>query len=590
MKRFVAKTIACAVLALSLSAGLASAVAFASQSEYPFAAGAAGVSSAAPTNDPDLSEQWALEAIDAYGAWDQVKTDGAVTVAVIDNGFLVEHEDLKDNIVATYNAVTGSTKPADVAPFKSGSYNWHGTHVCGIIAASANNSKGIAGVSYNAKLLPIKVFTSSTEATSADIAKAFDFIIEHAEEYNIKVINFSGGHAINGWDYEDDLVLDKIQQAYDAGILTVCAAGNSATSGPYMSFPGDVSDVALNVISLDEGATPGSDPVRSSDSNYNMSGQKTKDIAAPGGYIWSCALMSNRTDWYRYDSGTSMAAPCVAGAAALVYAANETATAQYVSSILCQTATDLGAAGWDAEYGYGMVNANAAVSAALNRQSIDQAEVTLSSDTFMYDGTPKTPEVTVTFGGETLAAGEDYQVEYANNTEAGTATVTVRGICSYKGAVTREFVIQGPQLSDCAVSGVPRFRYRTGEPIKPTIEVEHEGELLELGRDYRVSYEDNTNVGTAHITVTGRGNYEGTLEYTFQIVDKPVFSGAALMPVGSRAAWNLQHCTLKVMCGKDVCEVVSGKIVRAKRAGTARIGVINDAGVCVSVESVLVYD
>ena len=393
-------------------------------------------------NDPDLQDQWALGAVNAFEAWGKAKTEGAVTVAVLDNGFLVEHEDLKDNIVATYNAVTDSTDPKDVAPFSSGEHAWHGTHVCGIIAARANNAKGIAGVSYNANLLPIKVFMSSTEATSADIAKAYDFVMEHADEYNIKVINFSGGHAINGSDPQDDLVVQKIKQAYDAGILTVCAAGNGAEYGPYMSFPGDLSDVALNVISLKEGASAGAAPVRADDSNYNLRGQRTKDIAAPGNDIWSTALLGNRVDWYRDASGTSQAAPCVAGVAALVYAANTRASAADVSAILCQTATDLGAEGWDEEYGYGMVCASAAVQQALDRVDISKAEITLTPDSFKFDGTPKQPDVAVTLNGESLEAGVDYSVDYDDNVAVGTASAIVTGANGFHGTQIVPFAIE----------------------------------------------------------------------------------------------------------------------------------------------------
>ena len=309
-------------------------------------------------NDTYRNEQWMLESIDAYEGWDIKKTEKAVTVAVVDNGCLVDHVDLKENIAASYNAVSDE-------PITAGA---HGTHVCGIVAAEANNGKGVAGVSYNAKLLPIQVFKGAT-ASSEDIAKAYTYIMEHAGEYNIKVVNMSLGSTMGksladaDLDADDNLLIDKVGAAHRAGILTVCSAGNDAFNmdGAYINYPSDFLDSSLGVIALSDN----SGIERAYYSNYNMQGQNTKDISAPGTSILS--TYGSSTASYARSSGTSMASPCVAGVAALVYAADPSLTADQVADILCRSAVKVGGRslydenGFSLVYGYGEVNAQTAL-------------------------------------------------------------------------------------------------------------------------------------------------------------------------------------------------------------------------------------
>ena len=329
----------------------------------------------ATVDDPRAAEQWALESIHAYEAWSKVKTNKRVTVAVLDNGCRVTHEDLVGNIVSWYNMAIPGAGMSNLL---------HGTHVCGIIAARANNGKGVAGVSYNAGIMPIQVFAGD-RASSSVIAEAYDYVMDHAELYNIRVVNMSVGTSIESdesgapadIDEEDTLLVNAAERAFDAGILTVCSAGNDADRNSvyenghvipecaYFNYPSDWIDDALGVIALEQadagssGGTAGNGVRRWARSNYNMEGQKTKDICAPGVEILSCS--SSAETAYENNDGTSMAAPCVAGVAALVFAANPSLGPGDVADILCNTATDLGEAGWDNVFGAGEVNAAAAI-------------------------------------------------------------------------------------------------------------------------------------------------------------------------------------------------------------------------------------
>ena len=301
---------------------------------------------ATSTSDPRLGDQWALTSIHATSAWDYVTTSGAVTIAALDSGVDVTHPDLAPNIVAPYNAAKGTD---DVSGTSS-----HGTMVAGILAGVADNGLGVAGVSYNAQVMPIKVNSDDGLAYTAALVAAYDYILAHADEYNIRVVNISLGARGEPRDYPDSAFLAKIDEARAAGIVTVAAAGNGTP--PFDCFPGDYSSI-VSVMNLTQVAG-GVD--LAGDSNYNAPGESDKDICAPGSGI----LTTTSGGGYATSSGTSMAAPHVSAALALMFAANPGLTADEAVEILYATATDLGPAGWDERYGDGELNVLEAVIAA----------------------------------------------------------------------------------------------------------------------------------------------------------------------------------------------------------------------------------
>ena len=252
-------------------------------------------------NDPGASQEWYLESLDLYRAWgiqtsESARGQAPVSVAVIDSGCLVSHEDLKDNIVATYNSVS-KAEGADQVEDEGG----HGTHVAGIVSARANNGIGAIGASYNAGLVIVKANDGLDKSdqpafSTVTLASAYQWFLGDsgngqsvAERYNLRVVNMSlgGPSAVDA----DDALYAKITQAREAGILTVCAAGNSGGANatpPYNVIPGDYAD-CFTVINLRKGssATPNDSSgtyyvERSSSSNYNVeSGEfaKAKNIS-----------------------------------------------------------------------------------------------------------------------------------------------------------------------------------------------------------------------------------------------------------------------------------------------------------------------
>lgn len=165
----------------------------------------------------------------------------------------------------------------------------------------------------------------------------------------------------------------------------------------------------------------------------------------------------------------------------------------------------------------------------ISRSSVDNADVTLDKDTFLYDGTEKRPKVTVVLDGRTLNSGTDYEVTYRSNTAPGTAYAIVTGIGSYTGSVTVSFTITSDTLADAdIVLENDRFIY-DGSQKRPAVTVVYRGTELTEGTDYTVSYKNNIRVGTGYITVTGTGKYSGSQQKSFTISPQDIASAAVTL-------------------------------------------------------------
>ena len=310
-----------------------------------------GANPEAVTNDPRLSLQWHLDKIQAGNVWDVTYGDAAVRVAVIDTGVQADHPDLSGQIAAQADMVTGDGVAEDD--------NGHGTHVAGIIAAIGNNGEGGVGIAPDTQLIAVDVFSESNgkwTATTANIIAGIEFAVDNGA----KVINLSLGSYS-----EDTAENDAVDAAAAAGVVVVASAGNESTSAAH--YPSDV-DSVLGVI-----ATDWNDSIASY-SNYGAA----KDISAPGGSVTTSVnsriLSTYKGSQYAWMAGTSMASPVVAGVAALVWSVDPSLTAEEVKSLICETAVDLGAIGRDSYYGFGRVNAKAAMLTALKAEGITSGD------------------------------------------------------------------------------------------------------------------------------------------------------------------------------------------------------------------------
>jgi serine protease len=245
-------------------------------------------------NDPDYSKQWNLRSINVEAAWDETKGSG-VTVAVIDTGISRVPDLQKTKFVKGYDFVNDRVEAED----DSG----HGTHVAGTVAQSTNNGYGVAGVAYEASLMPLKVLDGYGGGTVADIAEAIRFAADNGAD----VINMSLG---GGGDSQ--LMHEAIKYAHHKGVAIVAAAGNANQNAA--AYPARYPQV-ISVAALDASGE------KAPYSNFGAG----VDISAPGGSE-AGKILQNTIDPETGEAvfagfqGTSMAAPHVAGVAALVKA------------------------------------------------------------------------------------------------------------------------------------------------------------------------------------------------------------------------------------------------------------------------------
>lgn len=285
---------------------------------------AVGSTARAATTDTFLSQQWGLSSTGAMAVWATSRGAG-VTVAIVDSG-TGPHADLDANLdpgVAIWGGVEGTdTRDVD--------NEGHGTHVSGIVAALADNSLGVAGVAPAARILPIRVLDANGSGDSRDVARG----IRVAADRGARVINLSLGGS-----FESSAVSQAIDYAASKGALVVAAAGNGGSlSTPKWPAAYDAT-VAVTSVDPDDQS-----PAFAQRGDYI-------DISAPGVRIVSTAKGD-----YNSQSGTSMSAAFVSGAAALLFSARPQLTPSEVREILLTSAVDIGAAGRDPIFGAGRLN------------------------------------------------------------------------------------------------------------------------------------------------------------------------------------------------------------------------------------------
>ncbi len=331
-------------------------------------------------NDEYYNYQWHYPQIDLPQAWDVTTGSNNVVVAVIDTGVLTNHPDLQGQLAPGYdfirdpdNAGDGDgidNDPFDVGDDTNGNSSFHGTHVSGTIAAASNNSNGVAGVAWEARVMPLRAL-GRFGGTDYDIEQAVRFAAQLPNDSGTvparkaDVINLSLGGPTNSITPPEAFRL-----AREAGVIVVAAAGNETSSG--LNYP----------ASLDGVVSVSAVTIRNSLAPYSNFGN-TIDIAAPGGSstdvngdgytdgvlstVGSDANGSIQLGFAFYQ-GTSMASPHIAGVAALMKSVNSSLTPGEYDQLLVngELTDDLGALGRDNQFGHGLVNAYKAVIAARN--------------------------------------------------------------------------------------------------------------------------------------------------------------------------------------------------------------------------------
>jgi serine protease len=311
-------------------------------------------------NDPEFGRQWNLRMVGMPRAWKESRGKGVV-VAVLDTG--VAYEDREDFRRVPDLAGVRFTDGYDFVndDAHANDDHGHGTHVAGTIAQATNNGEGVAGVAHEATLMPVKVLNHFGGGNAADIAEA----IRWAADHGAKVINLSLGGGF------PSVVMERaVDYARKKGAVVVCAAGNRGVGHVDYpaAYPGSFAVAAV-----------GPDGRRAPYSSYG----NALDLAAPGGNKQlggdAAGVLQNTIDprdvskaVYASYQGTSMATPHVAGVAALLFAAGARSPDE-VEDALRASAQQVGGAGWNMEYGHGVLRADKALSALAAAQGGERA-------------------------------------------------------------------------------------------------------------------------------------------------------------------------------------------------------------------------
>lgn len=319
-------------------------------------------------NDPSLNLQKCLNVTNITDCWKfcDFNKPTEIKVAVLDTGIDSDHPELVDNFFKNdQGKIIGQRFFDSNSDENFDDDNGHGTHVAGIIAAKSNNNMGISGISANnkIKIIPIKCinqFEDGYYSKNEDIANAIKWAVNQGAD----IINLSLG----GFP-SSDLVKNNIRYALRMGCLVVAAAGNSShpEKRGFVEYPAALPEV-LSVGSLDEENNLSYFSSYKTDNDYpeKPEGHRGVDIVAPGSKIYSTFDHSDSGKYnngYCYLTGTSMATPIVTGVAALLMQQHSHyyKNPSIVRKVLIQTAKDCGIPGYDKEYGYGLIDAKAAI-------------------------------------------------------------------------------------------------------------------------------------------------------------------------------------------------------------------------------------
>lgn len=306
----------------------------------------------ASTNDPGTQSQYYLNTMKVFEAWDITQGDTNMVIGIVDTGIDFYHTDLVGNIKYNYNDPLNGIDD-DLDGFVDNYRGWdtgsndnnpqnsregHGTYVSGLASATANNGIGIAGVGYKCKFLPIKACNEN-----GDLSGCWEGIV-YAADHGCKVINCSWGSTV-----KNPLCDDVVNYARNCGCLIVAACGNSRICEAYYpaACQGVISVAAVNAADI-----------KWSGSTYHH----TVDVSAPGDGVYTTKINNS----YQLTYGTSFAAPCVAGAAALAWTTHPHYTADQVAELLRVTADRIDTLPANSEYvnmlGSGRINVFKAVS------------------------------------------------------------------------------------------------------------------------------------------------------------------------------------------------------------------------------------
>ena len=428
------------------------------------------------SNDPYLSSAWQIAKLNAANAWDFTMGSG-ITIAILDSGIDSNHPDLAPNLVPGYNTYDNNTDLADVCG--------HGTKVAGSAAAVANNAVGAAGIAGQSKIMPIRIaylYNGSCWGNFSTIAAG----VTYAADHGARIANVSYGNIP-----QSSAVISAAQYLMSKGGLLFASAGNSGTDP---GFP-----VQSTIVMV--GATDSADNIASFSSygTYVM-------LSAPGVGVYTTVMGGG----YGGVNGTSFASPIAAGVAALMMSANPALSPTQVQNLLYSTSVDLGAPGRDNYFGYGRVDAAAAVAAARSAQAPSDSQA---------------PSVSITSptGGSTVKGLASIQVSASDNVGVNRVDLKVNGsVVASDSASPYTFSWDSTTVADGTVSLVAVAYDAAGnqassstvsikvanapvvaDTIAPTVSISNPvNGLVVSGNSTTVSVSASDNMGAAGISLS----------------------------------------------------------------------------------------
>lgn len=282
----------------------------------------------AASNDPLVGEQNYLKQIHAEEAWDEAKVNSNLVIALVDTGVDLKHPDLKDNLTKGINLINKQKTAQDD--------NGHGTNVAGVLAATGNNNIGITGLVWTTQIMPIKALEASGRGDEDKLGEGIRYAVDHGAKIIVLAV---------GLYRYSPYMEEVVAYAEQREVLLISATGND---GKDVKYPAGYPTVV---------AVGGVTPFNKVHSHSNFGPEV--DIVAPWN-VYTTALGGG----YMRNEGTSMAAPQVAAAAALIWSKYSQMKPYQIRSLLRQTADDIEAKGWDSYAGYGLLRIDRALKEA----------------------------------------------------------------------------------------------------------------------------------------------------------------------------------------------------------------------------------
>ena len=498
-------------------------------------------------NDPYFANfEWHLNKIQAPAAWSTTTGSSSIIVAIIDTGIDPSHPDLASKLVAGWNTYDNTSNWGD--------YYGHGTKVAGTVAAVSNNGAGVASVCWNCLIMPVRAAANDGSATYSALASGLTWAADHgARVANISYIVTTSA-----------TVTSAAQYFQSRGGVVTSSAGN------YSTFDSTADNPYIITVS----ATDPNDVLYS----WSNTGNNV-DVSAPG-----CVYTTSMGGGYSSACGTSFSAPIAAAVGALVLSVNPSLTPAQVTSILKQSADDIGAAGWDPTYGAGRVNAARAVSQAGGGTQTTTPTVTFQSPT-NGSTVSGTTMVQVSATDSTGIASVSF---YADSVLVGTNTVspytwTWNTTSMSNGGHTLQAIARNAGGNSATATSSVNVSNAVADTTPPSVSFQWPSGGVTLSGSVTVQASATDNVGVASVSFYVDGVLKGTdtaSPYTFVLNTTTLSNGThTLAVVAKDGAGNSATASTSVTVSNTADTIAPTAIIASPSSGS---GVPTNLNVSVS--------